>query len=84
MMSVLQRVDFYPGTGPACPGCALTHLTGLREVALDRAHTRIAVRAVPCGCDVTEAAAGLQADALLSEHDLAESTRAEDSRRSAG
>src|SRR5512142_1274316 len=83
-MSALQRVDFHPGAGPACPACGLTHLAGLREVALDRAHTRIAVRTLPCGCDVTEHAADLQADAILAEHELAETTRAAAAHGSSG
>jgi hypothetical protein len=75
-MSALQQVDFHPGAGPACPACGLIRLVGLREIAVDRAHTRIGVRALPCGCDVTEHAAQLQADAILAEHELAETARA--------
>src|SRR5512144_1297464 len=51
---------------------------------LNRAHTRIAVRALPCGCDVTEQAAELQADAILDEHELAEKYRAAAAHGSSG
>lgn len=74
-MSALQRVSFHPVASPHCPICGREPLVGLREVALDRAHTRIAVLAAPCSCDVTEQAAQLQADAILLEHELAETMR---------
>src|SRR5512146_317272 len=83
-MSALQRMDFHPEAGPTCPACGIGRLTGLQETALDRAHTRIAVRALPCGCDVTVQAAELQADAILDEHELAEKYRAAAAHGSSG